>query len=636
MMTELESYLHRGRRLALRLGADPRLSAAAQVAGRSIAGLVASAAGLLHAPLPLTMGLILARPGWQGAVTALGAAAGYGIFWGSAGYPGMVWALIACVLTVLPLGQRMAKMPLLPGAVCGLAVAVTGLGFQLLGQAVPSVGVYFLQIALGVVCPVVLGGMGESPGLRCIAQGAGVLALAQVMPVPWLGMGYTAAGWMAAGGSFPAAVAAGLALDLARITPVTMTAVTAGIWLTGKLRPERKWITVSLTGPVYLLAMALGNTLDVTPLPMLVLGGALAAALPPRPETARQRGPVGAAQVRLELMAGALGQWQQLLMEVPQPEIDCAALLERTRERACGGCPNRKTCRDIHLPEHLLTDPPADTGSLPVACRKPGRMLLELQRSREQLRLLRSAGARQGEYRQAVIQQVQFLGDYLRLTADALPQRPDRERCCYSVEAAAVSAGREKANGDLCQRFQGPGGQYYIVLCDGMGTGLGAAQDSREMGNLLRQMLSAGFPAEYALRSCNSLAALGSTAAAATVDLVRIDLNTGWAEVYKWGAAPSWLLRKDTAEKIGTAAPPPGLSVTEGRETVERLSLRRGETLVICSDGVDAEEILRTRAVSAQEPAGEIAAYLVERGREQAGDDATCAVVRLHPAALST
>ena len=84
-------------------------------------------------------------------------------------------------------------------------------------------------------------------------------------------------------------------------------------------------------------------------------------------------------------------------------------------------------------------------------------------------------------------------------------------------------------------------------------------------------------------------------------------------------------------EKIGTAGPPPGLSVTDVRETVERLSLRRGETLVLCSDGVGGEDALRCWFAEADEPPGELAARILEAGKLHSQDDATVAVVRLVP-----
>ena len=152
---------------------------------------------------------------------------------------------------------------------------------------------------------------------------------------------------------------------------------------------------------------------------------------------------------------------------------------------------------------------------------------------------------------------------------------------------------------------------------------------------LLKKLLTAGYPAEHALRSLNSLCALRGVAGAVTVDLCELQLDSGRALLYKWGAAPSYLFTRSGAEKIGTATPPPGLSVTEGRETVERLSLRRGETLVLLSDGVGGEDALRFCYVSDTETPETLAARILRSGVREGADDATVAVVRLAPDFLS-
>ena len=101
--------------------------------------------------------------------------------------------------------------------------------------------------------------------------------------------------------------------------------------------------------------------------------------------------------------------------------------------------------------------------------------------------------------------------------------------------------------------------------------------------------------------------------------------------LYKWGAAESWLLGSAGTEKIGTAGPPPGLSVAEDRETVERRSLRRGETLILCSDGVAGEEALRRGCGGSGQTPGELASRIREEGAVPGGDDATVALIRLTP-----
>ena len=194
------------------------------------------------------------------------------------------------------------------------------------------------------------------------------------------------------------------------------------------------------------------------------------------------------------------------------------------------------------------------------------------------------------------------------------------------------SAGRDTSNGDRLLWFPGTCNRYFVLLCDGMGTGIAAAQEGQTAAALLRQMLSGGFPAEYALRSLNSLLVLRGKAAAATADLAEIHLDTGRCTVYKWGAAPSILLREHSAEKIGTAGPPPGLWMTEGRESSERVSLRRGEVLILCSDGVDTVAVLRQLAAMPVEEGEALALKVLQWGTRDTRDDATAAVIRLVPA----
>ena len=118
------------------------------------------------------------------------------------------------------------------------------------------------------------------------------------------------------------------------------------------------------------------------------------------------------------------------------------------------------------------------------------------------------------------------------------------------------------------------------------------------------------------------------------MDLAEIRLDSGRVTLYKWGACASWILRKNRIEKAGTATLPPGMSVKEGREEVVRLSLRRGETLILLSDGIEAGEALCREVLAPELPPGELAERILERASGE--DDATVAVIRLRPGSLPT
>jgi len=640
MMTTIESYVRAGQSEMKKWVADPVARRWIQGSACFLAGLLLSGAGLARACQPMAMALVLALSGWPAAVTAAGGAAGYLLFWGQAGQQGLLWLSLALPVAML-LGRRriLEDSPLLMMAIASLIVSASGLAFQLWMDDTTPVPEYLLRIALGTLCTKLFEVALDrrDAAAEWVVAGIGVLALTRVSPFGF-SFGYLAAGMLATGSAFPAAALGGLALDLAMVCRTPMTAVLCLAWLVRMIPVGERWIKYVSPGLMYLLVMGLGGNREFLPFWVLALGGLMGVLLPPAPPISHRRGETGMAQVRLELMANCLAETQQLLLEEAAIPIDEDTLLYRAQERSCGGCPNRKVCRERlqPLPNSLLHSPLVETGSLTIPCRKPGRLILELRRAQEQLRILKADRERQAEYRTAVIQQYQFLGNFLRQQSDLLPRRGERLRQRFTPEVSCASAGREPANGDRCIWFPGPGCKYYILICDGMGTGMGAAQEGQSAASLLRQMLTAGFPAEHALRSLNSLTVLRGRAGAVTMDLAEIQLDSGKAAVYKWGAAPSWLIREGMTEKIGTAGPPPGLSVRDARETVERLSLRRGEMLILLSDGVDGEAALRRIRNAASLPPGELAAKMLEYGARSSEDDATVAAVRLFPGPPST
>ena len=131
------------------------------------------------------------------------------------------------------------------------------------------------------------------------------------------------------------------------------------------------------------------------------------------------------------------------------------------------------------------------------------------------------------------------------------------------------------------------------------------------------------------LQSLNSLCALRNRAGIVTVELLEIFLDSGRAQLYKWGAAPSYLISPYGAEKLGTAGPPPGLSATEFRETVHPLSLRRGEQLLLVSDGIPQEAALQACMNMTGNSPGDLARGLLDQMQPGKEDDATVVCVFL-------
>lgn len=636
MMISLQSYMRRGQHVLRRLALDPRLHRGSQALLYLLTGFVFSAASLGNYCLPLTMGFVCACSGWSAVLAAAGGCLGYWLFWRTSGYIGLFWISV-CLPAALLMGNRrlLRQIPLLLPAVAGLITAASGVLFQFVFQDTTPIAVYLLRVSLGGGSALLFGKLlsGRNPILDWLATGLFVLSLAQIAPIPYFGFGFIAAGFIAGTGAFPAAVISGLALDLAQVTAVPMTAVLSLSYLIRFLPRYPKWLAAMAPAAVYIGMMTLCGSWDIMPVAGMILGGAAGILLPVPGRFTYRRGETGVAQVRLEMAAGVLTQTETLLLETDPPPVDEEALMLRAAERACGGCAYRKNCRDsgrlLQLPPMTLHKPLLSTEELPIVCRKPGRFLAELHRCQEQLRSIRADRQRQKEYRAAVIQQYRFLASFLQDLADQLPRRAETVGKQLRPEVTVYANRREQENGDRCMRFAGVGKKYYVLLCDGMGKGIGAVEEGRTAAALLQRMLRAGYPAEHALRSLNSLCALRDRAGAVTVDLAEILLDTGKVTLYKWGAPPSYLATRYGAEQLGTVSPPPGISVTGEQERIEQTSLRRGEWLVMVSDGIDRHDALRCCMEMADRSPGELASGILACGQLGGQDDATVVITRL-------
>lgn len=640
MMTTIRSYGRLWKHTLHLWLVDPRVHTGVRAGLCLLSGFFLSAASLAHQSLPLVLGLICAMCGSRAALVALGGSLGYLLFWGVAGLQGLMWCALGlgCVL-ILDRSGIGAQAPLLPIALAGLATAFAGLCFQQWGDDT-ALPMYLLRIALAGGATYLFSIVLERRDTVAdwLAAGVTVLALAQVVPFRWLNLGYPVAAALTVAGAFPAAALAGLALDLAGVTPMPMTAVLGTAWLLRLLPAKHRLLRGLSPALAYSLLLTLVGKGDLLPLPGLLLGGLAGLLLPTAGTFVPRRGEVGVAQVRLELMSSVYSQMQQLLLELQSPEIDQKALILRACERACGSCANRKTCvaqpQVEALNPQMLNFPILDS-SLSFPCRKPTRLLQELRRSQEHLRTLRASHRQREECRGALVQQYRFLAEYLQDLSDDLSKRTPTLNLRYTPEVVFRANRKADDNGDRCMSFSGTGGRHYVAIFDGMGTGIGAMDEANTAGRLLKKLLTAGFPVEYALSTLNSLCALRDRAGAVTVDLAELRLDSGKVSLYKWGAPPSWLITRLGSEKIGTAGPPPGLSVADRPEAAQRLSLRRGEMLALLSDGVDGEDALRCHVAAEEEPLGEIAARILESGSRTSCDDATVALIRLSCADLS-
>lgn len=630
----ISAYVRQSEQTLRRWALDPGVQQIAKGGAHVLAGFCLSAASLEQGMLPLVMGLVWACRGWRAVLVAAGGCLGYGLFWGAAGIMGLTWTGLA-LLGVLLLGDRRIcrEAPLLIPAAGMLMVSAVGLGFQLLAKDATPVLLHLIRVALGGAAPWLFIRWQEkrTPVTGWFCWGFLTLGLAQMLLFSWLGLGYMAAGGAVVLGAFPCAAITGLALDLAGITPVPMTAITVLAWCIRFLPRSPRWVGQLAPGCVGMLVLYASGQWDLLVLPGLFLGGIIAGLFARKGNISLHRGETGVVQVRLELAAQVLERTCRLLEEVPQRLADEDGLVQRAVGEACAGCSARSHCRDMRklqqLPGALLKKPLLTVEELPVRCKKSGRVLVELRRGQEQLRTIQADRMRQAEYRAAVVQQYGFLSRFLQTLSNDLGCRSPAAAVRYDPVVLVCGNRPKGENGDRCIQFTGLRNRYYIILCDGMGTGSGAIREGNKALQQLQQMISCGFPAAEALESLNSLCALRDRPAAVTVDLAEIELDTGKIVLYKWGAAASYLVGPAGAEKLGSPSVPPGLAAADYCRQTCTVLLKRSHSLLLVSDGVEEETVLRLYRENAS-PAALAEALLKTTSRE---DDATVVTIRLLP-----
>ena len=165
----------------------------------------------------------------------------------------------------------------------------------------------------------------------------------------------------------------------------------------------------------------------------------------------------------------------------------------------------------------------------------------------------------------------------------------EAEPLCVSVGIAAMKKPGENVSGDRGTYFKTDAGVLCVILSDGMGTGEDAAGESVEAVGILERFLRSGVDPSVAMKILNGALLLKNEDewGFATVDLMCVDLFSGEASFYKYGAAPSYVRSGKSVRRIDCETLAAGLGAGEGATPdCVHMNLRPGNVAVIASDGV--------------------------------------------------
>lgn len=212
------------------------------------------------------------------------------------------------------------------------------------------------------------------------------------------------------------------------------------------------------------------------------------------------------------------------------------------------------------------------------------------------------------------------------------------EKSSFLIEFDAMQLcyNGNKVCGDSYEFFTDDHGYAYLILSDGMGTGSRAAVDSVMVCSLLLKLIRGGFGIDAAIQIVNSsLSVKSEEETISTVDIVRVDLYTGKAEIFKAGASSTFLRKGGSVSMLDSTSLPIGIvGSVETDHYATRLS--SGDLIVMVSDGVvDTDpgwvetEIGLYRDLDCKELAVKIANEAKRRRRQIQDDDITVMVAKL-------
>ncbi len=144
----------------------------------------------------------------------------------------------------------------------------------------------------------------------------------------------------------------------------------------------------------------------------------------------------------------------------------------------------------------------------------------------------------------------------------------------------------ENVSGDTLIYFEAHDNKFYVILCDGMGSGDEASSESKMTAGLLKEFINADIDIETAISMINSSLSLKNQREGfSTVDLLEINLLTGDILLFKVGGAQSYVKCGGKFETVLSKSLPIGI-IDDVKTSKTKLSFHDGDMIVMVSDGI--------------------------------------------------
>ncbi len=162
----------------------------------------------------------------------------------------------------------------------------------------------------------------------------------------------------------------------------------------------------------------------------------------------------------------------------------------------------------------------------------------------------------------------------------------------YDFEIFYDSKALENICGDECVSFEDSSNRY-LLLSDGMGTGVFAAKESKTVVAMTKSLLKAGIDVFKVIEIVNLALNLKSNGEiGASIDILSVDKYTGKAVLTKAGASESVVLNSKGIDRLYKDSLPLGI-LKDTKPAQYEIQLKENDIVVLVSDGARIENNIR-------------------------------------------
>ncbi|MBQ8782610.1 MAG: SpoIIE family protein phosphatase [Clostridia bacterium] len=195
-----------------------------------------------------------------------------------------------------------------------------------------------------------------------------------------------------------------------------------------------------------------------------------------------------------------------------------------------------------------------------------------------------------------------------------------KAKVSFKIAAAVKPATADGVSGDYYRSFKDSFSRQVVLLSDGMGTGTRAAVDSAFTCETFCNLLKSGLDVKTAAAAVNCAMLMKSTdESLSTVDLVIADPISANLQIFKCGAAPSFILKSGKVSVLEAESAPIGI-LDKVDMAKSEIAVSKGDIYLTVSDGITGD--------SWGWISGELKAYQAESPADLAKHILTCACDR--------